>query len=187
MAYEMARECCGSFEEEDPTPEQIKLNLDMMRKAAFSGGEYKRHYSEELRLDMPKEIGVTQDKPKRSTVPGKREKSDAELAKVKAELDAKARGAKYGTAKAVEKKPPSRSQSSRVVEKSQKVKRKVDGITTDEVMEDAESRKREFNSEIYQKAKALADTLPRGITVRPSGKWVSRATLIFSYLSLCPH
>ena len=36
MAYELARDCFGSFKHDDPSPEQAKKNVEMMRKAAFS-------------------------------------------------------------------------------------------------------------------------------------------------------
>jgi hypothetical protein len=39
-----------------------------------------------------------------------------------------------------------------------------------------ESPKRKSMSSIYEKAMKLAEELPRGITVRPSGKWVSLAS-----------
>jgi len=166
-AYEVARECCRRFKELDPTPEQVKRNLDLMRKAAFSA----RVYSEESMQEQSKQKNTAQDKSTRSSVPRKKKKNDAavmkaELAKVQAELDAKARRANYGAKAAVGTKPTSVSQPSANDAKLQKkVKRDV-------VMEDdAESRKRKFNSEIYERAKTLAAALPRGITVRPSGKW----------------
>jgi len=179
MAYELARECCYSFKENDPTPEQVKRNLNVMRKAAFSGLECRRNCSEESRPDdqQKKSTGMTHEgNEKRSTaVPVKcltgndDAMAKSKLAKTKAESSAKTRGPTRVSAKAA--KVTIRSQSRRIVEKSQKTKKNVEDKTRDVVNDDAESRKRKFSSEIYKKAKALADTLPRGITVRPSGKW----------------
>ena len=88
-------------------------------------------------------------------------------------------------AKAAENRLSSRTQN-KVDEKPKKLKVAGDESQTNKqkvsklqhfqaVVDEAESRKQKFSSDIYQKAKALAESLPRGITVRPSGKWVSNS------------
>ncbi|KAL7543463.1 hypothetical protein ACHAXR_012751 [Thalassiosira sp. AJA248-18] len=173
VGYEIARECCNSFEEEDPTPEQVKRNLDLMRKAAFEGGWYTSRAS---KRDESKGDDTTQDKPKKKNVPGKRERSDdaaaqAVLAKAKAgHAKAKAQTCTFKKSQMAKHVAVGSQRLGSIEKKSLKEKRKE--IAEDAVMEDSEeSRKRKFSSEIYQKAQALAEALPRGITVRPSGKW----------------
>ena len=100
--------------------------------------------------------------------------------------------------KAVEKRLSSRTQNKvdekrkkdKAADDKPKNKRKIHKLQNFQaVIDEAESRKRKFSSDIYQKAKALAESLPRGITVRPSGKWVSSAqyslTLFCCHISHC--
>ena len=89
MAYEIARECMSSFKESDPSSEQIKRNLDLMRKAAFSGGIYRGSRVEESKQTEPKK--VIEDKPKRAHVVralAELKKSHVARAKVEADLNA---------------------------------------------------------------------------------------------------
>ena len=53
-AYEMARDCCDSFAEENPTKDQVKRNVALMRKAAFESEEQDEmdEDSEEIEEDV---------------------------------------------------------------------------------------------------------------------------------------
>ena len=132
VAYEMARECCDSFKDDDYegiSPDQVKRNLNVMRKAAVLV----------CKLDEPKEetmLPQVKNRIQPVAVCYVTQPKINEKAKPAKKVDTDARGTK----------------------------------------EDAEvNHKRKFNSDIYEKAQELAAALPRGITVRPSGKWVSSA------------
>jgi len=183
----------ASFKDDEyddpPTPRRVKRNLESMRKAAFSG------------VPAPKFNGCRKshaaDKAKRAmSATGKRkerEQDTAMNAKVEADSAAKVKvaepnGSKLGkTAKAqraidklqkdkrkvVAKKAPVKQQS-KATEKPKKAKKaKTDKTLKDDaIADDAEScDERKFSAEILKKAEALAAALPRGITIRPSGKW----------------
>jgi hypothetical protein len=57
VAYELARDCFGSFKDDDPSPEQAKKNVMLMRKAAFAPFEAgqidsgKRKYSKKAKVE----------------------------------------------------------------------------------------------------------------------------------------
>ena len=53
-AYEMARDCCDSFAEENPTKDQVKRNVALMRNAAFESEEQDEmdEDSEEIEEDV---------------------------------------------------------------------------------------------------------------------------------------
>ena len=91
-------------------------------------------------------------------------------AKVEADLNAKAKSSKQDIKSVRQKSLP----------KASKPENTTREVVTENVPE--ESRKRKFGSDIYEKAKTLAEALPRGITVRPSGKWVCVVSF-FSLLS----
>jgi hypothetical protein len=170
LAYEIARECMSSFKESNPNPDQIKRNLDLMRKAAFSGGVYKGSKVEESKHTERKKI-MTEDKSKKAQVVralAELKRSHVGRAKVEADLNAKAKPKAVATRKPENTTTPL------------KASRKSENTTKDAVIENVpeESRKRKFGSDIYEKAKTLAEALPRGITVRPSGKWVSSLSMV---------
>ena len=173
MAYEIARECMSSFKESDPSPEQIKQNLDLMRKAAFSGGIYRVSRVEESKQTERKK--VTEDKSKRAHVVralAELKKSHVVRAKVQADLNVKAKSLKP---KPVETRKPENTTT------PPRASRKSKNTTKEVVIENVpeEIRKRKFSSDIFEKAKTLAEALPRGITVRPSGKWVSVVSIVY--------
>jgi hypothetical protein len=163
----------SSFKETDPSPEQIKRNLDVMRKAAFSGGTYKSSRVEESKQVDRKKIAA-EDKSRRANVvqalSDLKRSQHVIRVKVEADLNAKAKSSKQDIKFVRPKNLPKAS--------------KPDNTTREVVMENVpdESRKRKFGSDIYEKAKTLAEALPRGITVRPSGKWVSALSFLFIYL-----
>ena len=205
IAYETARKIRGLFAEDDPTPVQIKRNLDSMRKAAFSAVAPEAEEDDtsfthdanlwmrsNAELPMPdrlydKEVGELRPKKIRDTSCGKPAK--AMKANVREIKKAVKTNKISKVAKAAENRPSNRTQN-KVDEKPKKLKvlHKVasDKSQTNKpkasklqnvqaVSDEAESRKRKFSTDIYHKAKALAESLPRGITVRPSGKWVSNS------------
>ncbi|KAL3765839.1 hypothetical protein ACHAW5_004156 [Stephanodiscus triporus] len=161
LAYEIARDCMSSFKEADPSPEQIKRNLDVMRKAAFSRDSYRSSRVEESKQIDRKKIAA-EDKSRRANVVqalSDLKRSHVTKVKVEADLNAKAKSSKQDVKCVRPKNLPK-------VSKPENTTREV---VTENVPE--ESRKRKFGSDIYEKAKTLAEALPRGITVRPSGKW----------------
>ena len=122
----------------------------------------------------------------------------AELAKIKAELDAKAMGVKYG----FKMEGVSGRRSSRTIENLLKELEESDDDEDevmdsdgeeDEVMEDAEgcsphkfAPSEELSDAVYKTALA-ADilNLPRGVTMRPSGKWVSsKFFYLFTFIKI---
>jgi hypothetical protein len=156
----------SSFNDSDPNPEQIKRNLDQMRKAAFSGGMYRGNRMEESKQMVKKT--ATEDKSKRAHVVralSELKRSHVGKAKVEAKINTKAN---------VCKPMPVASRKAEKETTPPKASRKSENIAREVVMEKFpdDNRKRKFGSDIYEKAKTLAEALPRGITVRPSGKWV---------------
>lgn len=157
----------SSFNDGDPNPEQIKRNLDQMRKAAFSGDMYRGNRMEESKQMERKKI-ATEDKSKRAhVVRALSELKRSHVGRVKVE-------AKINTKANVCKPMPVLSRKAEKDTTSPKASRKSENMAREVVMENFpdDNRKRKFGSDIYEKAKTLAEALPRGITVRPSGKWV---------------
>jgi hypothetical protein len=99
-------------------------------------------------------------------------KSHVVRAKVQADLNVKAKSLKP---KPVETRKPENTTT------PPRASRKSKNTTKEVVIENVpeEIRKRKFSSDIFEKAKTLAEALPRGITVRPSGKWVSVVSIVY--------
>ncbi|KAL7554129.1 hypothetical protein ACHAWF_017521, partial [Thalassiosira exigua] len=177
-AYELARECRESFKVKDPTPQQVKSNLSMMRKAAFSGGEFRSQHT------------GAQPKPKaKSSILPSQKNSKAEQPRVKAVMKAKTKGVTSDKSSKFHNKQKSGSiaeadpdRAAIKTEEPNEKKRKPSSTSLPSkpsstppsfitVKDTEDSCQRKFSSELYEKAKMLAEALPRGITVRPSGKW----------------
>jgi hypothetical protein len=228
-AYVTARDCMNSFGDMDPSPTQIKRNLDKLRKAAVSGGEVGAK-----RVKRSNQFADLKEKTVNPTGDTGRPKSDGETSslnrqqpgvttKAKSTKVAKAKSANKGSKpssirstsiQAVSRNPheydlseasstkngrsPSRS-SPRKTNCGDRAKSDKNGGSSPKplfaVQPEAskakdgsslmgfiqkeslgESPKRKSLSSIYEKAMKLAEELPRGITVRPSGKWVSIAS-----------
>lgn len=125
----------------------------------------------------------------------------AELAKIRAELDAKARVHKYGfkTRRSSERQAnmnayeesdeESDEESSSDEESDDNPNEEESGSEMEEEEEDEEEEEEEDEEEIKQVAKskkkraAPSSVLPRGVTVRPSGKWVRDEPITRKFLS----
>ena len=184
VAYEMARDCCDSFTEENPTKDQVKRNLALMRKAAFAGGWYKKNLKQSEEQDEmaedPEEVKPATSR-KRDRSVGRyaaESNSDADAGRtlsglrsalvatkpVCAWLAVEPKRVSKRTKVAEKKKQPTK----KIVQPPQRVAEQKQVMVNVE----EEDRKRRIRSDIYQRADRLAKELPRGITVRPSGKWV---------------
>lgn len=170
IAYEVARECCESFalRHQNPSLDQVKRNLESIRKAAFAS--------------------VANIKGESGTAPGmkRKERSDADEEGNKL-VEKRGRGRPKKKRKpessALAKKTPAVvvKKTPAVVKKdttaaTTKVKKVAMGKTRGQTNAtrppsgkisqgdvEVESLKRKFSPEVYERAKALAGKLPRGV------------------------
>ena len=211
-AYEMARECSEGLADDNPSPQRVKKNIEKIRKAAFSGGEWKsRHMAasrkrREDKKPVAEAKGSSKSKRAAPALPTRKRKEredaskKAEGARAKlglrhaskppaakpAPVSKKAAPAPPKAKRArVERPKPVKAAPAPKVPKAKKPAWSSKKSTWDNLEKEAEKigGKRTFNNEIYERAKSLANKLPRGITVRPSGKWVSAATVKVHFFS----
>jgi hypothetical protein len=158
-AYETARECRDSFKDDiqSTDPEQVKSKLELIRKAAFGGSGYK-NWRPSVRTGKRKAESDPKSQKVKRKCPGSK-------------LTSKSRSKPNEKSRNGMQKPnvEDNGEINLSVSTLQNATQSPWALMEEEVEET--SRKRKYTSEIYEKAKALAAQLPRGITVRPSGKW----------------
>lgn len=248
IAYGVARECMNSFSDLDLTPDQIMRNLDKLRKAAVSRGEFGLNNnimdryitSAELKGKELKTKGkIAKSRPNKETSSIDQHQvvetlTKAGPTKVKSDsgrrtaaVNAESRNcqafvpytkkpikfaagsqAETSSTKNCSRSPsqskmtfrkdvpvtvvmdsgaraksatndnmsPIRSGPLLSVQPKATKEKKRSSVGVDIQKDGPEkSQKRTSMSSIYEKAMKLAEELPRGITIRPSGKWVSLA------------